>query len=231
MSFLLFLLIGLAAGWLAGQIMKGSGFGLWINLLLGVAGSFIGGFLFQFLGIGGDGILVSLVAAFVGAILLLFIIGKRRRSSKNPYCLIFHPAVLTRRTDGCFDLWPTTKHPAPTLRFIRSQLPEILCLVWRRYSAHDSVVRSLPRLSERLQHSISRLQPRLGTYRFHMRPTSETITKWLSGSLLSRIDKPRVAPNTEFRLVRRPLNKPLAAKKKPTRPTKPAAFQNCHSTR
>jgi uncharacterized membrane protein YeaQ/YmgE (transglycosylase-associated protein family) len=79
MSFLLFLLIGLAAGWLAGQIMKGSGFGLWINLLLGVAGSFIGGFLFQFLGIGGDGILVSLVAAFVGAILLLFIIGKAKK--------------------------------------------------------------------------------------------------------------------------------------------------------
>ena len=79
MSFILFLIIGLAAGWLAGQIMKGSGFGLWINMLLGVAGSFIGGFLFQFLGIGGDGILVSLIAALVGAILLLFIIGMAKK--------------------------------------------------------------------------------------------------------------------------------------------------------
>jgi len=74
MSFLLFLIIGIAAGWLAGQIMKGRGFGLWINLLLGVAGAFIGGFLFDFLGIGGEGIFVSLLAALVGAIILLLII-------------------------------------------------------------------------------------------------------------------------------------------------------------
>ena len=79
MSFLLFLIIGLAAGYLAGLIMKGSGFGLWINLLLGVAGAFIGGFLFQFLGIGGDGIVASLIAALVGAILLLFIIGVAKK--------------------------------------------------------------------------------------------------------------------------------------------------------
>ena len=75
MSFILFLLIGAVAGWLAGQLMKGKGFGLWINMLLGVAGSFIGGFLFQFLGIGGDSIVASLIAALVGAIALLLIIG------------------------------------------------------------------------------------------------------------------------------------------------------------
>ena len=79
MSFIWFLIIGAAAGWLAGQVMKGRGFGLWINLLLGVAGSFIGGFLFQFLGIGGDGILASLVAALVGAIALLIIIGMAKK--------------------------------------------------------------------------------------------------------------------------------------------------------
>ena len=79
MNFLMFLLIGLVAGWLAGQIMKGSGFGLWVNLLLGVAGAFVGGFLFSFLGIGGDGIIASVVAALVGAVLLLVIIGKAKK--------------------------------------------------------------------------------------------------------------------------------------------------------
>ena len=79
MNFIMFLLIGAAAGWLAGQIMKGRGFGLWINMLLGVAGSFIGGFLFQFLGIGGNGIVASLIAALVGAIALLWIIGMAKK--------------------------------------------------------------------------------------------------------------------------------------------------------
>lgn len=79
MNFLLFLLIGLAAGWLAGQLMKGEGFGLWINLLLGVAGAFVGGFLFDFFGIGGDGIIASLIAALVGAVLLLVIIGMAKK--------------------------------------------------------------------------------------------------------------------------------------------------------
>jgi len=79
MSFVLFLLIGLSAGWFAGQIMKGKGFGLWINMLLGVAGSFIGGFLFQFFGIGGDGILVSLIAALVGSIALVWLIGMAKK--------------------------------------------------------------------------------------------------------------------------------------------------------
>jgi len=79
MSLIWFLIIGLAAGWMAGKIMKGRGFGLWINLILGIAGSFIGGFLFQFLGIGGDGIFASLIAALVGAIALLVIIGMAKK--------------------------------------------------------------------------------------------------------------------------------------------------------
>lgn len=79
MSFLLFLIAGLVAGWLAGQIMKGRGLGLWINLLMGVAGSFIGGFLFNFLGIGGEGIFVSLMAALIGAIILPLIINPARK--------------------------------------------------------------------------------------------------------------------------------------------------------
>jgi len=81
MSFIWFLIIGLAAGWLAGQIMKGHGFGLWVNLIIGVAGSIIGGFLFGLLGIGGDGIIISLIAALIGAIVLLWIVAKIKKKN------------------------------------------------------------------------------------------------------------------------------------------------------
>ena len=50
-----FLLIGLAAGWLAGQILKGGGFGLWGDLIVGVIGALLGGFLFGLLGISAGG--------------------------------------------------------------------------------------------------------------------------------------------------------------------------------
>jgi len=73
------LLIGLAAGWLAGQIWKGSGFGLLWNLVIGVAGSFLGGFLFRLLGISFHGIVGSIIAALIGALLLLFIISKVKK--------------------------------------------------------------------------------------------------------------------------------------------------------
>jgi uncharacterized membrane protein YeaQ/YmgE (transglycosylase-associated protein family) len=52
---ILFLVIGLVAGWLAGQIMKGSGFGLVGDLILGVVGAFIGGWLFSLLGLSARG--------------------------------------------------------------------------------------------------------------------------------------------------------------------------------
>lgn len=74
MDMLWFILIGLAAGWLAGQITKGRGFGLIGNLIVGVLGGFAGGFIFQQLGIGGGGLVWSLIAATAGAIVLLFAI-------------------------------------------------------------------------------------------------------------------------------------------------------------
>lgn len=67
-----FLLIGLAAGWLSGQILKGRDFGLWGNLLIGCVGSLVGGFLFQILGFTSYGLLAQLVVATVGALVLLF---------------------------------------------------------------------------------------------------------------------------------------------------------------
>jgi uncharacterized membrane protein YeaQ/YmgE (transglycosylase-associated protein family) len=71
MNYIGFLLIGLAAGWLAGQILKGRGFGIVRDIIIGVIGSFIGGTLFNLLGFGTDNVLQSLIAATVGAILLI----------------------------------------------------------------------------------------------------------------------------------------------------------------
>ncbi len=74
-SFLWFLLIGLAAGWLAGKIMKGRGFGLVGNLVVGVVGAILGGWLFGALGLYPQSSLGSLITALVGALVLLYIVG------------------------------------------------------------------------------------------------------------------------------------------------------------
>lgn len=71
MDMLWFLLIGIAAGWLAGQIMKGGGFGLVGDLIVGVIGALLGGFLFGLFGLSAVGRLGSLVTATVGAIALI----------------------------------------------------------------------------------------------------------------------------------------------------------------
>jgi uncharacterized membrane protein YeaQ/YmgE (transglycosylase-associated protein family) len=74
MNLLWFLIIGVIAGWLAGQIMKGKGFGLIGNLIVGVIGAIIGGFVFDALGIVAYGLIGSLIASLVGAIILLWIV-------------------------------------------------------------------------------------------------------------------------------------------------------------
>lgn len=74
MEFLWFILIGLAAGWLAGQVMSGGGFGVIGDILLGVVGALIGGFLFNQLGLSaGGGLLGALIVATIGAVLVLFL--------------------------------------------------------------------------------------------------------------------------------------------------------------
>jgi uncharacterized membrane protein YeaQ/YmgE (transglycosylase-associated protein family) len=73
MNWLLFLLIGLVAGWLAGVIMKGKGFGLIGNLIVGVIGAILGGWLLG--GLIGGGLIGALVVALIGALILLFLIG------------------------------------------------------------------------------------------------------------------------------------------------------------
>ncbi len=73
-NLVIFLLIGVAAGWLAGRVMKGRGFGLFGDMVVGVIGSFLGGWLFGVLGISAGGLVGLLVTAFVGAVVLLFLI-------------------------------------------------------------------------------------------------------------------------------------------------------------
>ncbi|QDT71034.1 GlsB/YeaQ/YmgE family stress response membrane protein [Lacipirellula limnantheis] len=71
MSLLWFLLIGIAAGWLAGQIMGNGGYGILGDLILGVIGAIVGGYLFGALGIGAGGLIGALITATVGAIVLI----------------------------------------------------------------------------------------------------------------------------------------------------------------
>jgi len=74
MEIVWFCLIGVCAGWLAGRIVKGGGFGLVGDLIVGVIGAVLGGYLFGLLGIGAGGLIGALVTATVGAIVLLVIL-------------------------------------------------------------------------------------------------------------------------------------------------------------
>jgi uncharacterized membrane protein YeaQ/YmgE (transglycosylase-associated protein family) len=70
-----FILIGLAAGFLAGAVVKGHGFGLIGNLVVGVIGALLGGFLFGLFGLATTNLIGNLISAFVGAVVLLLLIG------------------------------------------------------------------------------------------------------------------------------------------------------------
>ena len=80
MNFILFLIIGAIAGWLAGRVMKGRGFGIIGNLIVGIIGAFIGGFIFGLLGIATYGLIGLLISSLAGAIILLWIIGLVKKS-------------------------------------------------------------------------------------------------------------------------------------------------------
>ena len=74
MDFVWFALIGLCAGWLAGQMTKGGGFGLVGDLIIGVIGAILGAVIFQSLGLGWNGLLGQLIVATVGAVVLLLLL-------------------------------------------------------------------------------------------------------------------------------------------------------------
>lgn len=76
-----FILIGLVAGWLAGQLVKGRGFGVLGDILVGVIGAVIGGFLFRELGASsGGGLMGSLIVATIGAVVLLLVLRHFKRA-------------------------------------------------------------------------------------------------------------------------------------------------------
>jgi uncharacterized membrane protein YeaQ/YmgE (transglycosylase-associated protein family) len=80
-SLLVFLIVGAIAGWLAGLIVKGYGFGLLGNIVVGIVGAFIAGWLFPALGISlGTGIVAAIVHAAIGAIILLVLIRLIKRA-------------------------------------------------------------------------------------------------------------------------------------------------------
>ena len=74
MTFIYFIIIGAIAGWLAGKIMKGGGFGLVMNMVLGIIGGVVGGWVFSLLGLSADdGTIGSLVTSVAGAVLILYV--------------------------------------------------------------------------------------------------------------------------------------------------------------
>lgn len=74
-SLLVFLIIGAVAGWLAGQLVKGYGFGLIGNIVVGIVGALIAGWLFPAIGISlGTGIVAAIIHATIGAVILLVLL-------------------------------------------------------------------------------------------------------------------------------------------------------------
>ena len=69
------IVVGLIAGWLAGKVMKGGGFGVLMDIVLGIVGAIVGGWVFGLLGMfQGAGLIGSIFVAFVGAVILLWLV-------------------------------------------------------------------------------------------------------------------------------------------------------------
>jgi uncharacterized membrane protein YeaQ/YmgE (transglycosylase-associated protein family) len=77
---LYWILVGLIAGWLTGKIMKGSGYGVIGDIVLGILGGFLGGFILSRLGIGGGGLIAGILVAVFGAVLLVAIVRTLKRA-------------------------------------------------------------------------------------------------------------------------------------------------------
>ncbi len=74
MGILAWIIVGLIAGWLAGKVMKGGGYGILVDIILGILGGILGGWLFGLLGIWqGRGLIGSIIVAFIGAVILVAI--------------------------------------------------------------------------------------------------------------------------------------------------------------
>jgi uncharacterized membrane protein YeaQ/YmgE (transglycosylase-associated protein family) len=81
MNFVWFIIVGLVAGWLAGVIMKGGGFGVIGDIVVGIVGALIGGWLFSTMGVSaGGGLLGAIIVALIGAIILIFLLRLIKRA-------------------------------------------------------------------------------------------------------------------------------------------------------
>jgi uncharacterized membrane protein YeaQ/YmgE (transglycosylase-associated protein family) len=81
MEFIWFIIVGLIAGWLAGVIMKGGGYGVVGDIIVGIVGALIGGWLFSTMGVStGGGLLGSIIVALIGAIILIFLLRLIKRT-------------------------------------------------------------------------------------------------------------------------------------------------------
>ena len=82
MDILIYLLIGAAVGWVAGKLMRGRGFGLIGNTIVGVLGGFVGGYLTDLMDFNpGEGVIGKFIGALLGALVLLFIVGFFKRTT------------------------------------------------------------------------------------------------------------------------------------------------------
>jgi len=75
-----FLVVGLVAGWLTGQLMKGSGYGVIGDIILGIIGAFVGGFLFRSVGVAAYGMLGAIIVATIGSMVLVAVSRVLRRA-------------------------------------------------------------------------------------------------------------------------------------------------------
>jgi uncharacterized membrane protein YeaQ/YmgE (transglycosylase-associated protein family) len=79
-GFIYWILVGLIAGWLAGKVMKGGGYGVVADIVLGILGGILGGWVFGLLGLYAGGLIGSIVVAFVGAVILVWITRKVKKA-------------------------------------------------------------------------------------------------------------------------------------------------------
>ena len=113
-SLLIILVVGLIAGWLAGQIVQGTGFGIVGDLIIGIVGAFIGSWLLPQLGIHlGAGIVAAIINATIGALILLLIIrlvrggGGWRRELGETLVAVRRKGITWLRKSG----WPRWRPP------------------------------------------------------------------------------------------------------------------------
>lgn len=81
MEFVWFIIVGLVAGWLAGVVMKGGGYGVVGDIVVGIVGALIGGWLFSKMGVSaGGGLVGAIIVAFIGAVILIFLLRLIKRA-------------------------------------------------------------------------------------------------------------------------------------------------------